>query len=55
MTKFNIRGGFGDSSKPDANAREQDNLYLAVNSKWLKDNPVPAGESSINGFDIAEQ
>ncbi len=33
MTKFNIRGGFGDTTKPDVNTREQDNLYLAVNSK----------------------
>ena len=55
MTKFNIRGGFGDTTKPDVNTREQDNLYLAVNSKWLKDNPVPAGEPWISSFDIADK
>ena len=55
MIKFNIRGVFGDSTKPDVNIREQDNLYLAVNSKWLQENPVPAGQPWINGFDMAEQ
>ena len=55
MTKFNSRGGFGDSTKPDVNTRVQDNLYLAVNSKWLKDNPVPACEPWINSFDIADK
>ena len=55
MTKFNIRGGFGDSTKPDVNIREQDNLYLAVNSKWLQENPVPAGRPIIDGFSVAEK
>ena len=55
MTKFNIIVVFGDSTEFDANAREQDNLYLAVKSKWLNDTSITAGESSINGFDIVDQ
>lgn len=55
MIKFNIRGGFGDSTKPDVNIREQDNLYLAVNSKWLQENPVPTGRPIIDGFSVAEK
>lgn len=31
---FAVRGGVGDLTKPDVNARPQDNLYLAVNSAW---------------------
>lgn len=32
----NVRGGAGDITKPDLNARPQDNLYLAVNSEWIE-------------------
>lgn len=30
--KMMVRGGVGDITKADLNARPQDNLYLAVNS-----------------------
>ena len=30
MALLNVRGGAGDITKPDLNARPQDNLYLAV-------------------------
>lgn len=36
MALFNVRGGAGDITKPDLNARPQDNLYLAVNSEWME-------------------
>ena len=55
MINFNIRGGFGDSTKPDVNIRKQDNLYLAVNSKWLQETPFPAGQPWISSFDIADK
>ncbi|WP_372585725.1 hypothetical protein [Lactobacillus helveticus] len=35
MNLAKIRGGAGDITKPDLNARIQDNLYLAVNSDWI--------------------
>lgn len=55
MMKFNIRGGAGDSTKPNVNARPQDNLYLAVNSKWMEDNPIPADEPWKTSFDVVEK
>lgn len=36
MALLNVRGGAGDITKPDLNARPQDNLYLAVNSEWIE-------------------
>lgn len=51
MTNLNIRGGAGDITKPDVNARPQDNLYLAVNSKWLEENEIPSDRSRIARFD----
>lgn len=36
MALLNVRGGVGDITKPDLNARPQDNLYLAVNSEWIE-------------------
>lgn len=45
-THFNVRGGIGDVSEPNLNARPQDNLYLAVNSKWLSEAKIPADRTS---------
>lgn len=42
-----VRGGVGDLTKPDVNARPQDNLYLAVNSEWQKDAKIPADRTEI--------
>lgn len=42
-----IRGGVGDLTKPDTSVRPQDNLYLAVNSKWQKDAKIPADRTEI--------
>ena len=39
---FKVRGGVGDLTKADTEARVQDNLYLAVNSKWQKKAVIPA-------------
>ncbi|RVU71611.1 MULTISPECIES: hypothetical protein [Lactobacillus] len=49
MIHFNqkVRGGVGDLTKPDVNARPQDNLYLAVNSEWQKDAVIPADRTEI--------
>ena len=33
------------------NARPQDNLYLAVNSKWLEHTEIPSDRSRISSFD----
>ncbi|CCI86200.1 M13 family metallopeptidase [Lactobacillus gigeriorum] len=38
---FAVRGGVGDLTKPDVNARPQDNLYLAVNSAWQAQAEIP--------------
>lgn len=43
---FAVRGGIGDVSKPDTNANEKDNLYLAVNSEWLANAKIPADQTS---------
>ncbi|GFZ26640.1 M13 family metallopeptidase [Lactobacillus corticis] len=46
MKKFMaVRGGSGDLTQPDLNARVQDNLYLAVNSKWQSQAEIPADRS----------
>lgn len=37
----------GDLTKTDISARPQDNLYLAVNSKWQKDAKIPADRTEI--------
>ena len=42
-----VRGGVGDLTQPDLSARPQDNLYLAVNSKWQKDAVIPADRTEI--------
>lgn len=39
---FEVRGGVGDLTKADEHIRVQDNLYLAVNSKWQKQAVIPA-------------
>lgn len=43
---FAVRGGAGDVAEPDVNAKPQDNLYLAVNSKWLSQAEIPADRTS---------
>lgn len=55
MTNFNVRGGAGDTTKPDVNVRPQDNLYLAVNSKWMTETPIPKGDPWITSFDEIEK
>lgn len=55
MVKFNVRGGAGDSTKPVANVRPQDNLYLAINSEWMKNNPIPADEPWENSFNKVDE
>lgn len=50
MTKFNIRGGIGDITAPNTKVSPQDNLYLAVNSSWLKKTKIPADQPYIGGF-----
>ena len=49
--KMMVRGGAGDITKADVNARPQDNLYLAVNSKWLENIEIPSDRSRISSFD----
>lgn len=49
--KMMVRGGVGDITKADLNARPQDNLYLAVNSKWLENTEIPSDRSRISSFD----
>ncbi|MCH3904915.1 MAG: M13 family peptidase [Lactobacillus sp.] len=46
-----IRGGAGDITKPADNIRPQDNLYLAVNSAWIKQAKIPADRPSTGSFD----
>ena len=48
---FNVRGGAGDITKADTSARPQDNLYLAVNSEWLKNAKIPSDRSRTSSFD----
>ena len=49
--KMTVRGGAGDILAPQEGIRPQDNLYLAVNSKWLKDVKIPSDRSRIASFD----
>ena len=51
MALLNVRGGAGDITKPDLNARPQDNLYLAVNSEWIEKAKIPSDRSRISSFD----
>lgn len=55
MIRFNIRGGMGDPTKPADDIRPQDNLYLAVNSEWMKNNPIPEDEPWENSFNQIEK
>lgn len=55
MIKFNVRGGAGDSTEPVTNVRPQDNLYLAVNSEWMKNNPIPEDEPWENSFNKIDE
>lgn len=55
MINLNVRGGAGDATKPDVNARPQDNLYLAINSKWMAETPIPKGVPWITSFDEIEK
>ncbi|KRL90103.1 M13 family metallopeptidase [Lactobacillus kalixensis] len=48
---LSVRGGAGDITKPNLNARPQDNLYLAVNSEWLEKTEIPSDRSRIASFD----
>ena len=43
---YAVRGGAGDVTEPDVNAKPQDNLYLAVNSNWLSKAEIPADRTS---------
>lgn len=45
------RGGIGNLLKPKVGMRPQDNLYLAVNSKWLKQAKIPADGVSTGTLD----
>lgn len=47
MALLNVRGGAGDITKPDLNARPQDNLYLAVNSEWIEKAKIPSDRSKL--------
>lgn len=55
MTNINIRGGIGNIIEPDTNARPQDNLYLAVNSEWLKKAEIPSDRSRTGSFDKIDE
>lgn len=49
--KMTVRGGAGDILEPKVGTRPQDNLYLAVNSEWLKNVKIPSDRSRIASFD----
>ncbi|EEJ71407.1 M13 family metallopeptidase [Lactobacillus ultunensis] len=49
--KMAVRGGAGDILEPKVGTRPQDNLYLAVNSEWLKKVKIPSDRSRIASFD----
>ncbi|MCH8536749.1 MAG: M13 family metallopeptidase [Alkalimonas sp.] len=36
----------------DSSVRLQDDFYLAINGKWIENNPIPADKSRIGSFDI---
>lgn len=46
-----VRGGSGNILEPKIGTRVQDNLYLAVNSKWLEKTEIPSDRSRIASFD----
>ena len=50
MKSFKIRGGLGDSAVVKPDVKLQDNLYLAINSKWLEHAEIPADRPMIGGF-----
>lgn len=50
MNLAKIRGGAGDITQPNLNARIQDNLYLAVNSEWISKAKIPADRPAISSF-----
>lgn len=52
MKTMKVRGGSGDITKAVPGTREQDNLYLAVNSDWIKNAVIPADHSGISAFQI---
>ncbi|MGQ5708311.1 M13 family metallopeptidase [Lactobacillus sp. PSON] len=49
--QFSVRGGSGDIIEANVNTRPQDNLYLAVNSEWLKNAEIPSDRSRTSSFD----
>ena len=46
-----VRGGSGDVIEPKVGTRPQDNLYLAVNSEWIKNAKIPSDRSRTSSFD----
>ncbi|MDF7637914.1 M13 family metallopeptidase [Lactobacillus sp. ESL0791] len=42
------RGGRGDGTRAKVGIKPQDNLYLAVNSKWMKKAKIPADAPTIS-------
>lgn len=50
-----VRGGAGDITNPNLNARPQDNLYLAVNSEWLEKVKIPSDRSRTSSFDKIDE
>ncbi|WP_285817919.1 M13 family metallopeptidase [Lactobacillus taiwanensis] len=50
MKTFKIRGGLDDSAVANTDAKLQDNLYLATNSKWLEKAEIPADRPMIGSF-----
>ncbi|NVY96409.1 M13 family peptidase [Lactobacillus sp. DCY120] len=49
MQKAQVAGGVGDNAQAQVKSY-QDNLYLAVNGKWLETAEIPADRSSIGSF-----
>ncbi len=43
-----------DATAFDRSVRVQDDLYQAVNGRWLKDTPIPADRSNFGAFSILE-
>lgn len=48
---FAVRGGSGDVIEPKVGTKPQDNIYLAVNSEWLKKTKIPEDRSRMASFD----
>lgn len=55
MQNPTVRGGAGNIVEPNTAARIQDNLYLAVNSKWLEQAKIPSDRSRTSSFDTIDQ